>query len=102
MQEISFALITSLLFSKLPQVKQAIAPFVEKIVQMIQNYIVVATYKCDRPSAENACECLLKVVEDWPKAREYIFNKLIVVVAEYGQYMNKTESMAKIYLLQVL
>lgn len=68
----------------------------------MQNYVVVATYKCDRPSADNACECLLKLATDFAPAKEYVFGKMLLVVAEYGQYMNKTESMAKIYLLKVL
>jgi len=66
---------------------------------MISNYIKVATYKCDRPSAENACECLLKLVEDHQTGRFYVFNNMLLIISEYGNYMNKTESMAKIFLL---
>ena len=58
LQETSFAIITSLLFSHLPQVKNSMAPFAVQIAQSIEKYLQIAAYKCDRPSAENACECL--------------------------------------------
>lgn len=87
----------------MPQVKQSIGPFVIKIIEKVENYIMTAAYKCDRPSAENACECLVKVVEDWPQAREHIVKSgMVRIISEYGTIMIKTDSMAKIFLLQIL
>jgi hypothetical protein len=62
----------------------------------------MATYKCDRPSAENACECMMKLVQDNQQSRQYVFTDMVLVLSEYGIYMNTTDSMAKIYLLQSL
>lgn len=62
LQESAFAIVTSLLFSKLPQVKQSLAPNALLIVASIDRYIKQAYYKCDRLSAENCCECLFKLV----------------------------------------
>ncbi len=66
LQETAFAILTSLLFSKLPIVKQSLQPYCLKIASQIEHYIRVASYKCDKPSAENACECLLKLIDHQP------------------------------------
>lgn len=100
LQETAFAILTSLLFSKLPLVKQSLEPFCVSIASAIETYIKVASYKCDKPSAENACECLLKLVEHEP-VQQFVFTQLVSVLAEYGIYMNTTESMAKIYIVQI-
>lgn len=73
-----------------------------QIAQAVNNYIRTAVYKCDRPSAENACETLMKLALDSEDVRRYIYNEMVLVIAEYGIYMNTTESMAKIYLVQIL
>lgn len=101
-QETAFAIITSLLYSKLPQVKVSMEPFAVIIAQHIEKFIRVAAFKCDRPSAENACECLAKLVAESQQARAYVFNSMITMLAELGSYMNASDSMAKIYNLQVL
>lgn len=63
-QESAFSIVTSLLFSSLPQVKTALLPQAVPVVQAVERYIKIASYKCDRLSAENACECLQKVVQE--------------------------------------
>jgi hypothetical protein len=92
--------LTSLLFSKMAQVKQSIGPFVPQIITQVESYIMTAAYKCDKPSAENACECLVKIVQDWPAARQQIHSSgMVRILSEYGTLMIKTDSMAKIFLL---
>lgn len=101
LQETAFAILTSLLFSKLPQVKQSLQPYLLRMAGAVETYIRVASYKCDKPSAENACECLLKLCDAEP-VQLFVFDSLVSVIAEYGIYMNTTDSMAKIYLVQTL
>jgi hypothetical protein len=58
LQELSFAIITSLLYSRLQPVKQFMKDQSQSIALAILNYVQVATHKKERPSAENAMECL--------------------------------------------
>jgi len=44
----------------------------------------------------------MKLVQDSPNARQYAFAQMVLVISEYGIYMNTTDSMAKIYLLQTI
>lgn len=62
----------------------------------------MAAFKCDRPSAENACECLSKLVQVSEEARMYVFKNMITIIAELGSYINTSDSMAKMYNLQIL
>lgn len=90
---------TSLLFSKFPQVKSSLAPCALQIAEQVEKYVKTAVYKCDRLSAENACECLFKLVQESPLARKHLFSNMLQTLSEYGTYMNTTDSMAKIYIL---
>lgn len=90
------------MFSKLSQVKLSLDPFAVTIAQNVEQFIRVAVYKCDRPSVENAFECLAKLVLEYPQAKMYAFNSMISILADVVSYMSTSESMAKIYILQVL
>jgi hypothetical protein len=61
------------LYSKLPQVKASIEPFAVAIATHIEQFITVAAFKCDRPSVENAIECLAKLVAEFSVARQHVF-----------------------------
>ena len=103
LQEISFAILTSLLFSDLPAVKQRLELFDLTILQLIVQFIELATYKCERPSGENASECLAALVENSNQARQAIFQGPILnKVLSFGIYMRGKDSMAKLYIIQVV
>lgn len=72
-QETAFAIVTSLLYSKLPQVRASIEPFAVSIATHIEMFLTVAAYKCDRPSIENGIECLAKLVSEFALARQQVF-----------------------------
>lgn len=63
MQENSFAIISSMLYSNFkPDQKPSLKVIAQSksvlILQTVVSYIENATYKCERPSGENASECL--------------------------------------------
>ncbi len=72
-QETAFAIVTSLLYSKLPQVRASIEPYAVSIATHIEQFITVAAFKCDRPSVENAIECLAKLAAEFGIARQFVF-----------------------------
>lgn len=103
MQELSFAIITSLLFSNMPQVKQNLIDVSGAIVQAVKTYIETASYKSDKPSAENALECLVRLVEVSPPARQFTFETLVHTLTVYGRYMaNNEDSLTKLHLIRTL
>jgi len=70
----------------------------EKTLVVIKEYILKATYKCERPSGENASECL-SVLVDSPIAKKIVFENLLFHVVEFGTYMVGKGSLAKVYIL---
>ena len=101
LQELSFAVMTSLVYSKLAQIKQFVDTQQSKLLQAFMGFIQVATHKKDRPSCENATECLSAVVEFSSGARETIFNspEEMKKIVQMGIFISGTSSMARIYII---
>ena len=72
------------------------------MLQSIVQFIELATYKCERPSGENASECLAALAEVSNQARQAIFQDAVLhKVLSFGIYMPGKDSMAKLYIIQV-
>lgn len=83
------------------QVKEAIKTREGDILQAIMNFVKLATYKCERPSSENAAECLSALAIFSESARQAIFGaENLERVAQFGYYMPPTAVMAKLYIVQ--
>ena len=104
LQEAAFGIITTLMQCESTQVKQGLAPFAVQLVRAIEGYITLtAEFKCDRPSAENACACLQSVVSNYPEGRKYAFDNMLYMITVYGGYMrNSGVSMAKYHCVATL
>ena len=80
--------------------------FVLQAVQSVESFIkTTEQYKCARPSAEMACDCLAKLCEDFAPARTYALQSgLISVVTVYGDYINELSSvsLAKMHCVRML
>lgn len=64
------------------------------------NFVQLATFKCERPSSENAAECLSALAIFSESARQAIFGKEhLMRVAQFGYYMPSTAVMAKLYII---
>ena len=65
-------------------------------------YIENATYKCERPSGENASECLSLIVES-PEILKMIVSDqegiMLQRIVSFGDYMQAKNSMAKLYII---
>ena len=61
----------------------------------------MATYKCERPSCENAAECLSALAHFSETARKAIFSHAnLIKSAQFANYMPKTAAMSKMYMIQ--
>lgn len=84
----------------MPQVKEAIGARTNDILQAIMNFVSLATYKCERPSSENAAECLSALATSSEEARQAIFaHEHLTRVAKFGIYMPQHAAMAKLYII---
>ena len=85
----------------MPQVKQVMEQKQNDILQAIMNFIQLATYKCERPSSENASECLSALACSSEVSRKAIFlHENFIKSAAFSVYMPKTAAMAKCYMIQ--
>jgi len=92
--------ITSLLFSKLQAVRQMVATRERDILQAVLGFIDLAAHKCERPSSENASECLSALASFSESARQAIFSHgNLLGVAMFAVYMPPTATMSKIYMI---
>ena len=65
------------------------------------NFIQLATYKCERPSSENAAECLSALASFSNDTKRAIYNhENLTKSAQFAVYMPKTAVMAKLYMIQ--
>ena len=70
------------------------------MLQAIMNFIQLATYKCDRPSSENAAECLSSLASFSEASRKAIFkHENFNKTAEFTAYMPSSAMMAKHYMI---
>lgn len=65
MQESAFALLSSLFYAGQSQkaIREAVESRVRSILERFMAFVTNATYKCERPSGENASECLSLLVD---------------------------------------
>ena len=71
-QEAAFGVLTSLLVSELPIVKKQLQGREPQIVGAIVNFMELAAHKCEKPSGDNAAECLSCVVEFSESTRQVV------------------------------
>ena len=73
------------------------------MLQATMQFIELATYKCERPSGENASECLAALADYSADIRQAIFQDAVLhKVLSFGIYMKGSDSMAKLYIIQVV
>ena len=85
----------------MPEVKQVMQLKQTDILQAIMNFIQFATYKCERPSSENASECLSALACFSEVSRKAIFqHENFIKSAQFAVYMPKSAVMAKHYMIQ--
>lgn len=68
----------------------------------VKHFMEHAPYKSERPSAENLSEFLSKLVQLDDSSREWIFTNMAHLLVGFANYMNGTQTMAKVYLLQTV
>ena len=83
--------------------KQRLQPLEMGVLQAVVQFIELATYKCERPSGENASECLAALAEVSNQARQAIFqDDVLYKVLSFGIYMPGKGSLAKLYIIQAV
>ena len=73
------------------------------ILQAVIQFVELATYKCERPSGENASECLSILADYTKEAKAAVAQEAVIEkVLAFGIYMTGNGSMAKIYIIQTV
>lgn len=116
LQEASFSLISTVLYAyaEAPAkkgLKNTLGmwlqgDFLSQVLQSVEKFIkTTEQYKCERPSAEMACDCLAKLCEEFPEARGQMFQSgMMSVVTIYGNYISSKSSvsLAKYHCIRAL